>query len=476
MIINLAYNEVLMRDIFGNGMCHMNNITDTELHPKHIIYSKTKEEIESFFGVKFPIEITPETPSEITSKIGHLLTNSLDYIIGNSLKNFRNDSLDYFLSKGLPFVYPIMLYSNDIFDGGIIDLPLKLLSAVKEKMAKIVLVQPTEGFFGENDLHYKWLSNLSNHYKFNKEDLIMITCNMASKQRQNELIQTGFIKDNFIVYEYSFFQYHHWFVDGHTMYDNIKNSMIKVFNDSLKSNKEKIKTKHFLCFNRVPKNHRLVMFGELMSNDNFKDKYITSLGSVYDFDYLNHLNRENIIKNMINIVGDRPKLLEFFNEYDFNTECVFDVTELKDNKAHIFNIEAHRNTFVNIITESLINENHVIFFSEKTFKPMISAQPFIIVGNPHSIEKLKEHGFKTFDRWWDESYDLERNLSKRLEKIINVMEEISTWDYEKCYQVTQEMEDTLKHNFNVLLDLKNTKNLMNFLGTVNSPTIKRKLI
>jgi DNA-directed RNA polymerase subunit L len=218
------------------------------------------------------------------------------------------------------------------------------------------------------------------------------------------------------------------------------------------------------------------MFGELMSNDNFKDKYITSLGSVYDFDYLNHLNRENIIKNMINIVGDRPKLLDFFSEYDFNNEYVFDVTELKDNKAHVFNIEAHRSTFVNIVTESLLNENHVIFFSEKTFKPMISAQPFIIVGNPYSIEKLKEHGFKTFDRWWDESYDLERNLSKRLEKIINVMEEISTWDYEKCYQVTQEMEDTLKHNFNVLLDLKNTKDLMNFLGTVNSPIIKRKLI
>ena len=56
------------------------------------------------------------------------------------------------------------------------------------------------------------------------------------------------------------------------------------------------------------------------------------------------------------------------------------------------------------------------------------------------------------------------------------MEEISTWDYEKCYQVTQEMEDTLKNNFDVLLDLKNTKDLMSFLGTVNSPTIKRKLI
>jgi hypothetical protein len=194
---------------------------------------------------------------------------------------------------------------------------------------------------------------------------------------------------------------------------------------------------------------------------------------VSDFNYL---NQDDIIRNITSVIGEKPKLLEFVNGYDFNNEYVFDEKELKDNKANVFNLEAHRSTFVNVITESLINENHVIFFSEKTFKPMISAQPFIIIGNPHSIEKLKEYGFKTFDRWWDESYDLERSLSKRLEKIINVMEEISTWDYEKCYQVTQEMEDTLKYNFDVLLDLKNTKDLMSFLGEVNSPTIKRKLI
>lgn len=473
MTINVAYNDVLMRDRFGNGMCYMNNLTNTELHPEHSAYSKTKEELESFFGVKFPIQITPETPNEITSKIGYLLTNSLDYIVGNSFNNFRNDTLDYFVSNGLAFVYPIMLYSNDIFGGDLIDLPVKLLTAVKEKMAKIVLVQPTEGFFGENDLHYKWLSNLSYHYKFSKEDLVMITCNMASKQRQNELIRDGIIRDNFTVYEYSFFQYNHWFINGHTMYDYVKDSMINIFNDSLKLNKEKLKTKHFLCFNRVPKTHRLIMFSELMSNDKFKDKYITSLGAVSDFHYL---NQENIIKNITDIVGDKPKLLEFANGYDFNNEYIFDENELKHNKANVFNLDAHRSTFVNIITESLIHDSYVVFFSEKTFKPMISAQPFIIVGNPYSIQKLKEYGFKTFDRWWDESYDSEKSLSKRLEKITNVMEEISTWDYEKCYQVTQEMEDTLKHNLDVLLDLQNTKDLMNFLGTVNSPVKKKKLI
>ena len=33
---------------------------------------------------------------------------------------------------------------------------------------------------------------------------------------------------------------------------------------------------------------------------------------------------------------------------------------------------------------------------------------FLVSGmNPHYLKKLKELGFKTFDSWWDESYDSE---------------------------------------------------------------------
>lgn len=475
-MINVAYNEVIIRNEFGNGICYMSNLTDNKLHPNHIIYSKTKEEIESLFDIKFPITITPETPDKTISIIGLLLNNSFDYILGGNSTNFKNDTLNYFVSNNLSFIYPIMLYSNDIFDKNFIDFPVKLLSAVKKKLGRIVFVQPTEGFFGESDSHYKWLSNLSNYYKLDKEDLIMITPNMASKKRQNELIESGYIIDNFTIYEYSFFQYNHWFIGGHTQNDKVKNSMIDVFNNSLKLNKENLKTKHFLCFNRVPKIHRLVIFSELMSNDNFKDKYITSLAAISDFPYLNYSNKENIITNISNFIGNKPKLFEFIDRYDFNNEYIFDEKDLKNNKAEIFNIDTHRNTFLNIVTESLIHENHIVFFSEKTFKPIIAAQPFIIVGNPHSIKKLKELGFKTFDMWWDESYDLEKNLFKRLQKIINVIEHISTWDYKKCYQITQEMEETLKHNFDVLLDLQNTKNLMEFLDSKNSPVISKNLL
>jgi hypothetical protein len=75
-----------------------------------------------------------------------------------------------------------------------------------------------------------------------------------------------------------------------------------------------------------------------------------------------------------------------------------------------------------------------------------------LFGNPNSLSKLRELGFKTFDKWWNESYDLETNFTRRFEKIVEVMEEIASWDMDKCYQVTQEMEEVLIHNFNNMID------------------------
>ena len=76
------------------------------------------------------------------------------------------------------------------------------------------------------------------------------------------------------------------------------------------------------------------------------------------------------------------------------------------------NIEAHLDCFLNIVTETLFNSES-IFISEKTYKPIYLCQPFIIFGNPHTLKKLKQLGYKTFDKWIDESYDNEPDRNVR---------------------------------------------------------------
>jgi hypothetical protein len=193
----------------------------------------------------------------------------------------------------------------------------------------------------------------------------------------------------------------------------------------------------------------MVVFAELKTNPAFTDKYITSLGASLD-------NIEDDFLVEVNEYLDdsyrhgKKRLINFYKNYDCRKPTIYDEPDLENNKATTLNLTAHNNSFVNIVTESLI-EPEFIFFSEKTFKPIFCAQPFIMIGNPHSLKKLKEIGFQTFDKWWDESYDEEKDFTKRMAKIVDVMTEISTWDVEKRYKITNEMESVLINNFNVMI-------------------------
>jgi hypothetical protein len=64
-------------------------------------------------------------------------------------------------------------------------------------------------------------------------------------------------------------------------------------------------------------------------------------------------------------------------------------------------------------------------------------------------------GFKTFDRWWDESYDLEHTFPARVRKMLKVVTEIVNKSDEELVIMLQEMEDTLSHNFDVFMSAEN---------------------
>ena len=173
----------------------------------------------------------------------------------------------------------------------------------------------------------------------------------------------------------------------------------------------------------------------------------------------------------------KDKILNFYKNYDSTIPHIFDESDLENNKAEVINLNAQRKTFVNIVTESLI-EDYSVFFSEKTYKPIFSAQPFIIIGNPFSLKKLKEDGFQTFSKWWDESYDNETDFTKRMGMIIDLMEEISTWGEEKCFNVTNEMTEVFRNNLEVMMDTKSIKRVYKIFSEfgINNVKFNNKLI
>ena len=114
-------------------------------------------------------------------------------------------------------------------------------------------------------------------------------------------------------------------------------------------------------------------------------------------------------------------------------------------------IELQMRSIIHIVSETQFWKNfETRMFSEKTFRPINSIQPFILITHPNMLSKLKSAGFKTFDKWWDESYDLEEHDELRITKILNLIQDLNSKSINELTDMYNEMIPTLIHNFNHL--------------------------
>ena len=95
--------------------------------------------------------------------------------------------------------------------------------------------------------------------------------------------------------------------------------------------------------------------------------------------------------------------------------------------------------------------------SEKTLLPIKCKKPFVLVGQPGSLEYAKKLGFKTFSEFWDESYDLETNHEQRFIKVFNTIDYIDSFSIEQLEEMYNQMMPILEHNYNNLKRLASSK-------------------
>ena len=90
--------------------------------------------------------------------------------------------------------------------------------------------------------------------------------------------------------------------------------------------------------------------------------------------------------------------------------------------------------------------NILKYLSEKVYKCFNHLHPFVIVGSRGSIKKLKEQGFKTWDKWWDESYDDIDDGNERYKKVYEIIKFINSKTLDELHQMYQEMIPNLIFN------------------------------
>lgn len=109
-----------------------------------------------------------------------------------------------------------------------------------------------------------------------------------------------------------------------------------------------------------------------------------------------------------------------------------------------FYTKPYEHTACSIISET--NDNEKVFITEKLWKPILCQHFFIVHGNYLYLQKIREMGFKTFGAYFDESYDLEPDPDKRIEKVAALVENLRNFNWKDAYLSSKKLR---QHNYDL---------------------------
>ena len=107
-------------------------------------------------------------------------------------------------------------------------------------------------------------------------------------------------------------------------------------------------------------------------------------------------------------------------------------------------------TCVWVSNETFLDQANIKGYSEKTIKSIYYKSPFIINGCKGLLELLRQDGFQTFDKVWDESYDKMSGINDRQDCIIEVFKSLKAKTFQQIYDETLPI---VTHNYNHLMSI-----------------------
>ena len=220
-------------------------------------------------------------------------------------------------------------------------------------------------------------------------------------------------------------------------------------------------SKKISCLNNRYEHHRYLITSLLCHN---KDTFLT----FNDTDSLEGI--KDRIEPLINRLSDINKQKYFDNRSTFTSrfgEMKHFLTGEHQHSTEPLNMI--KKGFVNIISETTFMVPYQ-YISEKSLKPMAVYRPFIMLGPAGNLALLRDMGFKTFSKWWDESYDNEPDHVKRVEMVYDIANYILNKSYDEIHQMFEEMRDILLYN------RKQIRKIPNYFLYNLQPHLKPKFI
>ena len=222
------------------------------------------------------------------------------------------------------------------------------------------------------------------------------------------------------------------------------------------------RAKKFVCLNRVHKYWRACIAQELYNNH---------------FSYHGYLSYLNIQQGEQEPFEAMPLDFEFLTKqrplvHTLLEACPLLADNITPDEANNYSNLAtnlYQTSYFNFTLESFLDmdSSNGLGISEKSFKPILHNQPFIIAGPHLHLAHLRDLGYKTFSRLINEDYDEISDTTKRLQAVTKLMCDIASKPIEELHELYVALEEEIIHNREVFENaLYIKKRLENVINTV----------
>lgn len=342
------------------------------------------------------------------------------------------------------------------------NIPPSTINFLNENNIKILIYFPLEGF--KLDLYDSWflkLHHLFVKYNLNTVKKYFIYNNLTIEQQYQDLttkqlLPTGTEFTKVFGYPYFHLEYYHTAMQRHAEFPKEK------INTSNLVNKEK----DFLSLNSKIRAHRVLVISELYRRNIASNSFISFMGSPFDhpettIDYA----KKTLDLAFAEIPFVPKEIQDGVSNYTKNWQpLMLDISDISTSEIYINSVvsEYYEKSYFSLVTET--GMDHYLRLTEKTFKPIANYHPFIIIGCHGTLEYLRSLGYQTFPELFDESYDQETNIAKRLLMIVDQVEKfvkLSTEEKDKKYQ---QVHEKVLHNANLFFNVLPEINRLQFVN------------
>lgn len=341
-------------------------------------------------------------------------------------------------NNNTPFVFELeMLHtrewdSNFKFARGILEnthIPNKVYNAIRQKIGYFLLTTPMESFLEDNMLMH--IHNYFTLHNIPLSQVIYLTNSINCKQVYDTFCNTHNITDK---------------INCEYIGTWVNKLVPECKHESLqKPYSVGHKHKTFLKFNRRYREQRFIFLLEIFKRGILDDFHISFTKEEPEM-HTTFLDYATRLRNNINMNLTDDELVKLNDRLplvlDTNDLRVFPVEKSLDDTLKFYD-----ESLIHIIAETNFFSN-IMHLTEKSLKPIMYKQPFIVAGPRFSLEYMRRLGFKTFSDIWDESYDSVEDNMDRMYRVIDLVENISKKTIEEKIDISNKVKDIVEYNFN----------------------------